>query len=101
MEIIKKQWLKSLTVKDIVILFLFLMQCFSWAFIAQIGSSIEKLNTENARLEEENERILHLLEMATEALERKNQTSPKERELRDPFRPEHPTREEAEEKKSL
>lgn len=86
-----------MTVKDVVILFLFAMQCFSWAFIAQSGRMVTKINEENERLEDENERIRHLLEMTTEALERREQAPPKEREIRDPFRPEHPTREEAKE----
>ncbi len=82
-------------------MFLFVMQCFSWSFIAQSGRMVTKINAENERLEDENERLRHLLELTTEALERQNQPSPEERELRDPFRPEHPTREEAEEEKGL
>lgn len=82
-------------------MFLFVMQCFSWSFIAQSGRMVTKINAENERLEDENERLRHLLELTTEALERQNQPPSEERELRDPFRPEHPTREEAEEEKSL
>ena len=56
-----------------------------------------KLNAENERLELENERISHLLDLETVALQRLNEKSTAENadvQLCDPFRPDHPTREE-------
>ena len=67
-------------------------------FIWQTEHVVENLNAENERLQVENDRISYLLRLSTEALKRRTEMPPAVRpgvQLRDPFRPDHPTREEA------
>lgn len=99
-----RYWLRRLTIKDAIIASFVMVVGFQWAFISQNETVINKLNEENERLELQNERLGHLLDISIEALRRANgkQYSEegkenREAKLRDPFRPDHPTRDEVRE----
>lgn len=97
-----KYFLRRVTIKDVIIAVLVITISFMWAFIQQTEHIVVKLNAENERLQVENERISHLLDMETVALQRLNEKSPMANvdiQLRDPFRPDHPTREELRERR--
>ena len=93
----QRYWLRRFTIKDAIIASFVMVIGFQWAFISQNETVINKLNEENERLELQNERLGHLLDLSLEALQRaKNMPTLRQEEsnLRDPFRPDHPTREE-------
>ena len=93
-----RYWLHSLTIKDIIIASFVMIIGFQFAFISHTAHIVNKLNEENEQLELQNERLSHLLDLSLEALQRaKNMPTLRREEsnLRDPFRPDHPTRNEA------
>lgn len=97
-----KYWLRKVTIKDAIIVILLIVISCMGAFIRQTGKSVNKLNAENESLQLENERISHMLGLTTEALRRQIEKNPAPNadvQLRDPFRPDHPTREEVEEQR--
>lgn len=88
---------RRLTIKDVIIVISVVIIGFQWAFIFQNEIIVNKLNAENERLEIQNERLSHLLNLSIEALQRTESTHVKEdanANIRDPFRHDHPTREE-------
>lgn len=92
---VKRYLNRNITGKDIIIGVLLIVNFYMVSFIMQTGEIINKVNAENERLELENERMAHLMGLTTEALQKKNKEEA-ERTLRDPFRPDHPTKEELE-----
>ncbi len=97
-----RYWLRRLTIKDAIIASFVMVVGFQWAFVDQNETVINKLNEENERLELQNERLGYLLDLSLEALQRaKNMPTLRreESDLRDPFRPDHPTRDEVREEK--
>ncbi len=89
--------LKRTTIKDIIIVLLVIINCHLGILIWQDDCIIDELNTENERLQLENERMTQLLEHTAKALQKQMRIMHLEKaadQLRDPFRPDHPTREE-------
>ncbi len=92
-----KVLLKRITIKDIIIVLLVIINCHLGIFIWQNDCIIDELNTENERLQLENERMSHQLEFAVKLLQKQMKLMHSEKavdQLRDPFRPDHPTRKE-------
>ena len=92
---VKRYLNRNITGKDVIIGVLLIVNFYMVSFIMQTGEIINKVNAENERLELENQRMAHLMGLTTEALQKKNKEEA-ERKLRDPFRPDHPTKEELE-----
>lgn len=76
--------------KNVIILILLAIIAYQAAYYRDVDYFVDKLNEENQRLQIENERISFLLNRYTEAMQVWNMQD----RLRDPFRPDHPTREE-------